>query len=639
LTGRWRPSRNTAPDTVSDSVSGDYSGVTAAPPATGWRAVLRQAENFLVVLALALMMLLPCVEIVLRKSFNSGVPASVLLVQHLVLAVGMLGGALAARDQRLLSLSTLTQTFRPKTRRWTQVYGNAFAAVISVCLAKASFDFVLASRGLNRLLAYGIPLWTVQALLLVGFAAIALRLLWHADNAWRGRLVAAVATGVVLAAAWGSLIPPEQLRWPLLVLLLIAAGLGAPIFSLLGGAAVILLWSSGEPIAAIPTNHYRLTTNPTLPTIPLFTLAGYFLAEGGAAKRLVNVFNAWFGTLRGGPAIIAVMVCAFFTSFTGASGVTILALGGLLMPILMSSGYSERHSLGLITGAGSLGLLFPPCLPPILYAIVASGSGNASVSMEEMFKGGMVPGIVLLLLAGWWGVRCGPKKPAGTARFDAGVAGRALWTAKWELLIPVVALVALFGGFATPVEAAAITALYAFLVETFIYRDLKLFRDVPRVMTECGLLIGGVLLILGVALGFTHYLIDAQIPDKGVEWVTGAVKSKWLFLLLVNVCLLVVGCLMDIYSAIVVVVPLLVPMAQVFGIDMTHLGIIFLVNLQLGYLTPPVGMNLFLSSYRFNKPVVEVARASLPMLLVLAAGVLLVTYVPWLTTWLPAIWK
>ncbi len=613
--------------------------MTAAPPATGWRAVLRQAENFLVVLALALMMLLPCVEIVLRKSFNSGVPASVLLVQHLVLAVGMLGGALAARDQRLLSLSTLTQTFRPKTRRWTQVYGNTFAAVISICLAKASLDFVVASRGLNRLLAYGIPLWTVQALLLVGFAVIALRVLWHADNTWRGRLVAAVATGLVLAAAWGSLIPPEQLRWPLLVLLLIAAGLGAPIFSLLGGAAVILLWSSGEPIAAIPTNHYRLTTNPTLPTIPLFTLAGYFLAEGGAAKRLVNVFNAWFGTLRGGPAIIAVMVCAFFTSFTGASGVTILALGGLLMPILMSSGYSERHSLGLITGAGSLGLLFPPCLPPILYAIVASGSGNASVSMEEMFKGGMVPGVVLLLLAGWWGVRCGPKKPAGTARFDAGVAGRAFWTAKWELLIPVVALVALFGGFATPVEAAAITALYAFLVETFICRDLKLFRDVPRVMTECGLLIGGVLLILGVALGFTHYLIDAQIPDKGVEWVTGAVKSKWLFLLLVNVCLLVVGCLMDIYSAIVVVVPLLVPMAQVFGIDMTHLGIIFLVNLQLGYLTPPVGMNLFLSSYRFNKPVVEVARASLPMLLVLAAGVLLVTYVPWLTTWLPAIWK
>jgi len=603
------------------------------PPPTGWRTGLRHAENLFVVLALALMALLPCVEIGLRKLFNSGVPGSVLIVQHLVLVVSIIGGAIAARDNRLLALSTLTQLLKPRARRWAQVFSNTVAAIVTVSLTKAAFDFVVASRGLNRTLVYGIPIWTVQALLFAGFAVIAFRLLWHADDTWRGRVAAFAAAGATLAA--------EQLRWPLLGLLFVAAACGAPIFTILGGAAAILLWSGDEPLAAIPTNYYRLTTNPTLPTIPLFTLAGYFLAEGGAAKRLVNVFKAWFGTLRGGPAIIAVIVCAFFTSFTGASGVTILALGGLLMPILMSSGYSERSSLGLITGAGSLGLLFPPCLPPILYAIVASGSGStsASVSMEEMFKGGMLPGILLLGLAGWWGVRCGPKKAGDATRFDPGTAWGAFWAAKWELLIPVVALVALFGGFATSVEAAAITAFYAFVVETIIYRDLKLIRDVPRVMTECGLLIGGVLLILGVALGFTHYLIDAQIPDKGVEWVTGAVKSKWLFLLLVNLCLLVVGCLMDIYSAIVVVVPLLVPMAQVFGIDMIHLGIIFLVNLQLGYLTPPVGMNLFLSSYRFNKPVVEVARASLPMLLVLATGVLLITYVPWLTTWLPGIWK
>ncbi len=607
--------------------------------ASGWRGAVRRAENIPIVLVLALMVLLPCVEIFLRKFFNSGIPASTPIVQHLVLAVGMLGGALAARDKRLLSLSTLTQVLKPVVRRWAQVFGNAFAAVITVCLAKAAFDFVVASRGRNIILGFGIPVWTVQALLLIGFAVIAIRLLWHADDGWRGRWVAFALAGGLLAAAWWSPVSPEHLRWPLLFALLVATVCGAPIFSILGGAAVILLWTGGEPIASIPSNHYRLTTNPTLPSIPLFTLAGYFLAEGGAAKRLVNVFTAWFGRLRGGPALIAVIVCAFFTSFTGASGVTILALGGLLMPILISSGYSQRNSLGLITGAGSLGLLFPPCLPPILYAIVASGSGSASVSMEEMFKGGLLPGLLLMGLGGWWGMYCGPKREAAGARFNAAEAWRAFWIAKWELLIPVVALVALFGGWATPVEAAAITALYAFSVETFIYRDLKLLKDVPRVMAECGLLIGGVLLILGVALGFTYFLIDAQIPDQGAEWVAGAVKSRWVFLLLVNIFLLAVGCLMDIYSAIVVVVPLLVPMAQVFGVDMTHLGVIFLVNLQLGYLTPPVGMNLFLSSYRFNKSMAEVTRATLPMLAVMFVGVLLITYVPWLTTWLPSVWK
>jgi len=598
-----------------------------------------RAESALIVAALALMVLLPCAEILLRKGWHAGIPASTPIVQHLVLAVGMLGGALAARDNRLLSLSALQQALKPRARRWARLFAHVFAALIAVCLAGAAWDFVAASRALNKPLGYGIPVWTVQTLLVVGFALIALRLVWRADETRGGRMAAAVAVAGLLAVLHGQPLSPESLRWPLLVVLLGAAVCGAPIFSLLGGAAVILLWSGGEPLASIPTNHYRLTTNPTLPSIPLFTLAGYFLAEGGAARRLVDLFNAWLGALRGGPAILAVIVCAFFTSFTGASGVTILALGGLLMPILLASGYKERYALGLVTGAGSLGLLFPPCLPPILYAIVASGSGQADVTMEAMFKGGMLPGLVLMALTGWWGVRCGPKRAVAGGHFRAAAAWRALWVAKWEVLLPVVALAALFGGWATPVEAAALTAAYAFCVETYLYRDLKLFRDVPRVMRECGLLIGGVLLILGVALGLTHYLIDAQVPDRGVEWVSRAVTSRWMFLLLVNLVLLGVGCLMDIYSAIVVIVPLLVPMARVFGVDMIHLGIIVLVNLELGFLTPPVGMNLFLASYRFGKPVGEVARAALPMLGVLLAGVLLITYVPWLTTWLPGVWK
>jgi tripartite ATP-independent transporter DctM subunit len=397
-------------------------------------------------------------------------------------------------------------------------------------------------------------------------------------------------------------------------------------------------------VAAIPLKQHSLATNPTLPTVPLFTLAGYFLAEGGAPRRFIRVFQALFGQLRGGPAIVTALVCAFFTSFTGASGVTILALGGLLMPVLLAARYSEKTALGLLTSAGSLGLLFPPCLPLIFYAIVAGSIATdlgvgAEITIQKMFLGGIGPGILLVALTAWWGIRSGPRRQSGAGPFDIPEALGAVGEAKWELLLPAVALVALFGGFATPVEAAAVTALYAFVVETFVYRDLKLTRDIPRVMTEAGLLVGGVLLILGVAMGFTYYLVLEQVPDRLVEWAASSIQSPLLFLLLLNGLLLIVGCLMDIYSAIAVVVPLIVPIGLRFEIDPVHLGIIFLANLELGYLTPPVGMNLFLSSYRFNKPMPEVSRAVIPMLFVLLLGVLLITYFPPLTTLLPSLVK
>jgi tripartite ATP-independent transporter DctM subunit len=423
---------------------------------------------------------------------------------------------------------------------------------------------------------------------------------------------------------------------PGLIGLLTAVVLGAPIFALLGGAALILFWGEGTPIASLSLTHYSMVTNPTLPTVPLFTLAGYFLAEGGASTRLIRVFRALLGQLRGGPAIVAVIACAFFTSFTGASGVTILALGGLLMPVLLGAGYTERSALGLVTGSGGLGLLFPPSLPLILYAVVANANAGAGdVTIKKMFLGGLGPGLLLVTMASVAGIWLGPKKQAQAAAFDGAEAGRAIWAAKWELLLPVVALAALFGGLATPVEAAAVTALYAFVVETFVNRDYKRAGDIPRVMAEAGLLVGGVLLILGVALGFTNYLVDAQVPTRAVEWVTGVVKSQYEFLLVLNLCLLAVGCIMDMYSAIIVVVPLIVPLAMAYGVDTVHLGIIFLANMELGLLTPTVGLNIFLSSYRFGKPVLQVSRAVIPMQCVLLAGVLLITYLPPLTTFLP----
>ncbi len=417
---------------------------------------------------------------------------------------------------------------------------------------------------------------------------------------------------------------------PAFVLLLAATILGAPIFVTLGGAALILLWGDAIPIEMMPIRHYQQVTNASLPAIPMFTLAGYLLAEGGAAKRLVRVFQTLVGHFRGGPAIATVLVCAFFTSFTGASGVTILALGGLLMPVLLAARYSERNALGLLTGSGSIGLLFPPCLPVILYAIIAN------IDINQMFLGGLLPGILMVIAASIWGIAQSPKMSAGEkTAFSWAEARSALWSAKWELLLPVVACLALFSGLATAVEASAITALYAFIVESLVYRDLSITRDLPRVMTECGLLVGAILLILGVALGFTGYLIQAQVPEQLITWVQSSVHSPLVFLLALNVFLLIVGCLMDIFSAIIVVVPLMVPIGAAFGINPVHLGIIFLANLELGYLTPPVGMNLFLSSYRFNKPMPVVWSSIIPILLVLLAGVLLITYIPFMSTALP----
>jgi tripartite ATP-independent transporter DctM subunit len=597
---------------------------------------LWEAENLLVALALAALMLLPLIEIVGRKLFHGGLNGGASLQQHLVLIIGLLGGMFAARDRRLLSLSTLTNFLTGRCQTFARVFSSAFAAGITVFLCLAALQLVQSEKGGGKILAYGIPLWTVQLIMPVGFGVIALRLLWHAADTWRGRLVALLVAGSMVWIGFYPPLSPARLVVPGLAALLAAVVLGAPIFVMLGGAALILFWGEDIPIASISLTHYSMVTNPTLPTLPLFTLAGYFLAEGGASKRLIRVFQALLGQFRGGPAIVTVLACAFFSSFTGASGVTILALGGLLMPVLMGAGYSERSTLGILTGSGGLGLLFPPSLPLILFAIVASSNATgAGVTIEKMFLAGFGPGVLLVGMAIWLGMRLGPKSTGIHHAFDRGEAGRAVWAAKWELLLPVVALVALFGGFATPVEAAAVTAFYAFVVETFFYRDFKGPRDVARVMAECGLLVGGVLLILGVALGFTNYLIDAQIPSRAVEWVTGTVHSKYAFLLALNVCLLMVGCVMDMFSAIVVVVPIIVPLGIAYGVDPLHLGIIFLANMELGLLTPTAGINIFLSSYRFKKPVLQVSRAVIPMQCVLIIGLLLITYFPALTTFLP----
>jgi tripartite ATP-independent transporter DctM subunit len=578
------------------------------------------------------MMVLPLAEALLRRIGSTGVSGGSALLQHLTLVAGMLGGAYAAREARLLALSPLTALLKGGWVETARCIAYGVGAAVSLVLTWGAWQFIQTEREASKLLAYGIPVWLVQCVMPLGFALIALRLIWTSSPRWSARASTAVVAAIGCALAWWPPVAPASMTTPLLLVLLVATLLGAPVFVTIGGAAAILFWGAETPIASISLTHYSLVTNPTLPALPLFTLAGYWLAEGGASARLVRVFRALLGSLRGGPALLTACVCAFFTSFTGASGVTILALGGLLMPVLLGSGMAPRPALGLLTASGSLGLLFPPCLPVLLYAVVANqNSAAGGLTMQKLFLGGALPGLVLLLLTAWWGARYAPLEQQ-RARVDWNEVWSAVREAKWELLLPVVTLTALFGGFATAVEAAALTALYAFVVETFVYRDLSITRDTPRVMGECGLVVGGVLLILGVALGFTNYLVDAQVAIKTVDWATATIESKYVFLLALNLALLVVGCLMDIYSAIVVVVPLLVPLGEAYGIDPVHLGIVFLLNLELGYLTPPVGMNLFLSSYRFNKPMPEVARATFPMLVVMTLGVLALTYMPFLTT-------
>ena len=613
-----------------------------------WRVALRSGENSLVIFVLAAMVIVPLAEITLRKILGSGIAGSTSFVQHFTLLIGVLGGALAAGEGRLLSLSTLPNLFKAEWKTAALIFSSGVAATVCVVLAIGGREFVL-SEPAGKLLAYGIPLRAFQWFLPVGFALVALRLWWRAAASWLGRLATLVFIAALVWFYFKSPVDPAKLVWPALIALGAATVLGAPVFTTLGGAAMILFWGEGRSASLISLEHYYLVTDPVLPSIPLFTLCGYFLAEGGASKRLVRLFQALFGQFRGGPAVVTALVCAFFTSFTGASGVTILALGGLLMPVLLQAKFSEKNALGLLTGAGSLGLLFPPCLPLILYAVIAqrtmsnmefpAGMAVPDLTINRMFLGGLLPGALLVLLTAWWGVSAGPKEKASRPAFRWDEARAALWEAKWELALPFLTLGVMFGGLGTPVEAAAVSALYAFFTQVVVHRDLKLRRDVPRVMVECALLIGGVLLILGVAMGLTKFLILAEVPTLGVEWIQKSVHSPLVFLLLLNLFLLVVGCLMDIYSAIVVVVPLIVPMGIAFGIDPIHLGIIFLANLELGFLTPPVGMNLFLSSYRFKKSMAEVTRATLPMLFVLLFGVLLITYVPWLTTWLPSLFK
>lgn len=416
-------------------------------------------------------------------------------------------------------------------------------------------------------------------------------------------------------------------------LLVLLALLGTPLFAVIGAAAMLGFYFADIDLVAVIIELYRIVDTPLLLALPLFTFAGYLLAESNTSHRLVRATQALIGWLPGGLAVVAYCTCAFFTAFTGASGITIVAIGALLLPALTEAGYREKFSLGLVTTSGSLGLLLAPSLPLILYGIIVQQMNlEQTVEIKDLFIAGIAPALLMIVLLSAWTLWHNRKHPIPLQAFSKQEAMSALREVIWEMPLPFVVLGGIYTGFFAISEAAAVTAVYLLIVEVLVYREIPL-RKLPKIMTDSMVMVGGILLILGVSLAFTNFLIDAEVPMQIFLLIQSVISDKYSFLILLNILLLLLGAILDIFSALVIMVPLIVPVAIQYGIHPVHLGIIFLANMQIGYFTPPVGMNLFIASYRFKKPITELYQASLPFMLVLLAALIIITYWPTLSLW------
>jgi tripartite ATP-independent transporter DctM subunit len=567
-----------------------------------WAPVLRKLmamDGVLAGLALVGMALIPMVEMVLRPLHGQGIDNASVLVQHLGLLVAMMGAVSAQRHGHLSSLTLAIQS-QPSVQMGLRAFSQMGGAFLSGMLCAASWTLVASEMDAAPALAYGLPLWWVQAFLPLGFGILAIKMGWQSGPTSHGRVLAAVA-------------------WP--------------IFAVLGGLGLLLLGHEGLPLASLALSHYQITVNPSLPALPLFTLAGLVLAKTQASQRLSRVFVSVLGDGPVGTVLAVALLCSCFTALTGGSGVTILALGGLLLPLLKTVGYPENKGMGLVTSASALGVLLAPSVPLIMFAIIAR------VPINSMFLAGIVPAVVmiifLVILGGFL-----PQSQGHTPRVAASPEsrrahfGQAAWQAKWELLAPLVAVGSLVSGLTTPTESAALTAVYAVATQVLAHKEMswQQFCDCVNQTTQ---LIGGVMLIMGMALGLTNYLIDAGVPDLAIDWVQGMTQNKYVFLLALNVFLFFAGALMEIYAAIVVLVPLLLPLAVSYGIDPIHFGIIFLANLEMGFLCPPAGMNIYFASAVFKKPLREVVVSVAPAVVAIFLGTLVISWLPILVMGLP----
>jgi C4-dicarboxylate transporter DctM subunit len=586
--------------------------------------VFRRVERSVLVATLGLAATLPLIDMVGRRLGGFHIPGSADYVKHLTLWLAFVGGVAAASQGKHLTLSTSEFFEDGLVRRLSRIFAYAVAAAVVAVLAYASTQVVLADRLGDKVLPIGLPEWVSEIIMPVALGVMALLFIWQSSDRWWGRAIALLAIPAAFAIGW---LPPEVAGniWPAALVVLLAALLGAPVFVAMGGIALVLFFRDGVPVSAVSAEVYRLIASPTLPAIPLLTGAGFVLAESEAAERLVRFFRALFGWMPGGIAVMVAAVCALFTTFTGGSGVTIIALGGLVYPILRKDGYPEGFSLGLVTASGSLGLLFPPSLPVLLYSVVAS-SREQVLPLDDLYIAGLLPGLLLVVITAFYGIVIGRRVQREKSPFSLREVAVSAWGAKWELFLPVLILLLFGSGFAPMVETAAAALAYTVIVQCFITRDIHIFKALPEVLLKAAAMMGAVLMLLSIAMGLTNYLVDAQIPDLLLTWVKTHIHSQVGFLLALNVLLLVLGSVLEIYSAIIILAPLIAPMGTAFGVDPIHLGVIFLANLELGFLFPPVGLNLFLASSRFNKPLTSLYRHVLPFLIITGIGVLLITY-------------
>lgn len=615
------------------------------PAPEGARGTLARAEDILSVILIGCMAILSLLPVLTRLFSVPGVRASTDYIRHLVLWIAFTGGAITSREGRHLALSFGYDALGDRAKVWVRACTSFIEVLFLTILALSSLSFSLLGFDPTAMVG-AIPSWILALIMPAGFLVMGLRAIRrsaeHASLRWiaaagilpglafglasLSSLLPAGAIGHVLTAAQAALAPVlAALFLPLILVLVASTVLGSPIFILLGGLAVLFFFHSGGALEAVPNEGYVMLSGPLIPAIPLFTLAGFIISESRAGERLVRLFRSVLGWLPGGATIMSVLICAFLTTFTGASGVTILAAGGLLLYILTQDGYRTRFSTGLLTASGSIGLLFPPSLPVILYGVVAQ------VNIKELYAGGILPGLFMVLTLAIMGVIESTRHKAPRTPFQLKVALPALRDSSLEILLPLFILFFFLRGIMTLVETAAFAVLYAFVAEVIVHRDIRL-RQVPAVFLKSVVIMGGVLLILWNANALSYYLVDAQLPTRMVNWMHATIGSKIVFLLLVNLVLLVVGSFLEIYSSITIVAPLIVPLGVAYGVNPLHLGIIFLANMELGFLMPPVGLNLFLSSYRFERPLATLYRDVLPFLLVLLAAVLVITYVPWMTS-------
>ena len=591
--------------------------------------ILNKAIDWLCLFLFFILISFPIFQIFGRYINFFSIPASQEIVQHMTLWIGFVGAVIAARSNRLLSIVREPVFNSLEKVSLTQFLVHIVSLSVVFVLSISYLKMIQIGFQYPDYIAPFIPSWFAQSIIPIGLILIWYQMIITSSSDSKYRLLISFISVIptLVLYFWQFPFANSFLLWFKVIFSIVLVTFGLPIFILL--ALLSILFFLSEPsewatnydlISTISDSAYRIVVSPTLAAIPIFTLAGYILAESNVSERLIKFFRASLGWLPGSTVLIVVLLCAFFTALTGGSGVTILALGAILYPILIHDGYSKQFSLGIITTAGSLGLLFPPSLPAIIYSV------TAGINPLELFRQALIPAIFLMSIMFFYGLYKRPKSKQ-VKKFMFKEASETAKVAKWEIAIPLLIILSLFSGFATLVESAALLVLYVLTVELYIFRDVSL-KKLPEIVINCSALVGGVLIILGFAMGFTGYLVDAQIPLKILNYVQSTISSKIIFLLALNILLLIVGCLMDVFSAIIVVVPLIAPLATYFGIDPFHLAIIFIANLELGYITPPVGMNLYLSSYRFEKDMPTIYSATLPFFFIRLIGVILITYIP-----------